>query len=738
MNNSVIRRPVVILSTLIAITSFGVLSFPERFDIILSTILILAIGLFSLYYLRKNKLLAFIFPFILIFCALFCRVCYVCTELASKNLISSLDGDTHTFCARVEKCTVNGNLSNFMLKITSVDDIELDVPQKASAFCFSGDYADTGDTLEFEATAQDLSEMSADTFSSFLYLKARKTFIYLPNISIKSSHAENNPSFLDLIRKNIREIIYKYIPQNYSYTSASIANALVLGDTSLIPKDLKNSFIISGLTHILSVSGMHVSIITGFLCVLLSVLPINKKHVFITACVFCVFYVALTGFLTSAIRAGIMSVLMCFSVIFLKRSDSFDSLFTAITLIFLFNPYSVFDISLYLSFFATLGIIVSLGYSSSYSKKNVSCTKRVFQCILKSINVNLFAVAFTMPISVLAFGGVSVVGIFSTLCISFICSVVMVLLLVLVVCGLVPFLNFVCVPTGLLVDSLINFIKDISLLFSSLEYAYIPVSNSFSIMLIFACLIAILFFALYRLNSFGLIFAKRGVIFLCISITVFSLYNHFSQSGTYKISYFRKNVFDRQLSIKTGQNGYLLINADSTLCFDSEKLPFDNYSGKNSLLIIDDKSIDKDILYQNIVLFDSRFGLQEVFIPKDSSLQDLMLRLSHNGIECHQFPDIFTKSNTVITLKRTDYDWLLTVFDGRTSCKIVFSENYNKDMFAGFADICAYFTRDNDGQFSIANDTKPDCIVFYTRLNKGLSANGIINTYGKESFYIKE
>ena len=154
-------------------------------------------------------------------------------------------------------------------------------------------------------------------------------------------------------RENIKSLIYSSIksPEN------SIIIALLIGDKSEIPNNIKENFKYSGVSHIMAVSGLHLAVFCGTVSVLLKKLRIPKVlQVFITlSCV--IFYMALAGFSKSIIRAGIMMIVMLCGRLFNERSDALNSLGIAVFLICL-NPFAVTDAGALLTVTAVLGLII--------------------------------------------------------------------------------------------------------------------------------------------------------------------------------------------------------------------------------------------------------------------------------------------------------------------------------------------------------------------------------------------
>ncbi len=189
-----------------------------------------------------------------------------------------------------------------------------------------------------------------------------------------------------------------------------IASALLLGNRKLLSDEVNEDFARLGIVHILSLSGMHVSIIVAMLAFVLSKSYLPKILQIIIILTTVTFFIGISGFNEPAIRAGLMQFLFYALFVFWDKSDSITALFVSITLICIFSPYLIFSLSLMLSFLAMLGCICSsrLLYKS---KKVYKVKSRLLRfCILTSVTT--IGVTFIcLPLTYLYFGYISLASI---------------------------------------------------------------------------------------------------------------------------------------------------------------------------------------------------------------------------------------------------------------------------------------------------------------------------------------
>ncbi|MCE5190088.1 MAG: ComEC family competence protein [Eubacteriales bacterium] len=131
------------------------------------------------------------------------------------------------------------------------------------------------------------------------------------------------------------------------------AKGMLLGDVSDIDEDTLIAFRNTGITHLLSVSGLHVSL----LAVAFSLLFRRNAWVrFAAVAVFGLFYAAITAFSPPVVRSLIMLLVALLAFPLQRRPDVVSSISAAFVLILLYNPYSLWNAGFQLSFVAVLSM----------------------------------------------------------------------------------------------------------------------------------------------------------------------------------------------------------------------------------------------------------------------------------------------------------------------------------------------------------------------------------------------
>lgn len=149
--------------------------------------------------------------------------------------------------------------------------------------------------------------------------------------------------FRNIIINNSKEIIQ-------SNNASGILIGLLIGDTQNIDEDTVNDFKNSSLAHLLAVSGQHVSYIIIAVGFALKVSKMGKRGSYFVSIVIIILFVILTGSSAAVLRAGIMGIIILLAKLLYRKADIYTSLAAAAIIIFLNNPFAIYDIGLWLSY----------------------------------------------------------------------------------------------------------------------------------------------------------------------------------------------------------------------------------------------------------------------------------------------------------------------------------------------------------------------------------------------------
>ncbi|MFA5867505.1 MAG: DNA internalization-related competence protein ComEC/Rec2 [Actinomycetota bacterium] len=160
-------------------------------------------------------------------------------------------------------------------------------------------------------------------------------------------------------RRHVEDTIAKTISERYR----GLMMGIVLGMTEDIPPDIAADFKTTGLSHILAVSGLNISILIIAFGYLVRAATINmgklgRMLAFTVTASAVVFYMFLTKLQPSVVRAGVMGLAALGAILASRRGNPFPALAAAAMTILVIDPAALFDIGFQLSFAATITILV--------------------------------------------------------------------------------------------------------------------------------------------------------------------------------------------------------------------------------------------------------------------------------------------------------------------------------------------------------------------------------------------
>ena len=232
------------------------------------------------------------------------------------------------------------------------------------------------------------------------------------------------------LRQNMLNLLEKALPADVSM----FAKALLIGDTSDLDYETKTDFTVSGIRHIVAVSGLHVSIL--FSLVYLSSLRKRFLSAIIGFPVLALF-AAVTGFTPSVSRACIMSGLMMMSALLNREYDGPTALSFSGLVLLVANPLVIASVSYQLSFASVAGIFL---FSAEIRKWLLTLSPKkkagkIWSYFAASVSVTLGATVMTVPLCALYFGTISLAAVITNLLVLWVISVIFYGLILMCILG---------------------------------------------------------------------------------------------------------------------------------------------------------------------------------------------------------------------------------------------------------------------------------------------------------------
>lgn len=339
---------------------------------------------------------------------------------------------------------------------------------------------------------------------------------------------------------SVREKIYRKIAYAVDdRDTRGVLYAMFTGDRSFVSDYVYGLFSSSGTAHLLAVSGLHVSVLLAFLLNLLKKLRVKPLIMCITAGFFLIFYLFLTGFSPSVVRAAIMAFASMVALVSGMRYDPLNSLCFAAWAITAVNPLRIYDISFQLSFSACFGIIAFYRPSKT----------RVGELLLSPIKLTAATTVSTLPFVLYSVGKVSVLTLLGNFILVPLATLSLTLLFAcLVVAFILPFMNFMLY---------LPYATGYSMLWAAKFFDSTPVFTFRYISGTAVIALILLLFFFSRFCTVKYKFKRAAAVFAVVALLGYSVYCGIDERNSAKVSVVAER--NGHICVHIRQNGNYII-----------------------------------------------------------------------------------------------------------------------------------------------------------------------------------
>ena len=235
-----------------------------------------------------------------------------------------------------------------------------------------------GDKIKVKGTLITPSKnTNQNTFNYQKYLYYKKIYYLVEATSINK--IANNHNYLYTIKNILYQKIDKLKSSNYIKT-------LLFCDNTL-SKEIKESYRINGISHLFSVSGMHINFFVSIIYLYLNKITYNKRIKYLITNIFIIIYLILFPS-SSLLRSAVMSILYSINYLLKLKIKKIDILLLTLGVSLLINPFIIYDLGYIYSYTITFFLVLS---SSTLKKKNK---------INKIIYISLLSFLVSIPITI--------------------------------------------------------------------------------------------------------------------------------------------------------------------------------------------------------------------------------------------------------------------------------------------------------------------------------------------------
>ena len=277
-----------------------------------------------------------------------------------------------------------------------------------------------GDVLQLSGRLN--APVAFDDFDYAGYLARQDIYsvMFYPEIEKVGSHGNKIFLWIYEIRHELADGLARVLPE----PQAAIAQGILLGLRSNIPAEVNDIFIGSGTTHVLAISGLNLTLISGLLVSFLVFLIGRRHYLYIWAAGTAIWiYVMLCGASPSVVRAAVMASIFLIAELAGRRKSGGPALLFTAAIMAGVNPNVLSDVSFQLSFLSMCGLIyispvLREGMKNLENRLPQRISNGLNGAVFDSLSISIAAVIAIWPVLAINFGTVALAGPVATLIIS--------------------------------------------------------------------------------------------------------------------------------------------------------------------------------------------------------------------------------------------------------------------------------------------------------------------------------
>ena len=321
-----------------------------------------------------------------------------------------------------------------------------------------------------------------------------------------------------LNRGNIFYKVKRNIIKRINKIDNPYLNTFILGDNSKLDDNILHSYQVNGISHLFAVSGMHIGLIVLVLEFILYKFKIKNKLVII---IFILFYIFLTNYSKSIIRAGLLYILLLLNKKYKFRLSTLKILILLLCISLIINPYNLYNISFIFTYLVTIALIL-----------NSKLINRFSNYFIKILITSFIAFIVTIPVMINNYYSINILGV--------ILNIIFVPLVSLIIFPL-SIIVFIFPCMGNVFNIFICLLEKLSIIFSSIKFFQITLCHINTLVFVLYYLIIII--VLYMFNK-----GKYSYIVLLIILIIIH----------YNYRLIDSNYYYVMLDVKQGDSSLLI------------------------------------------------------------------------------------------------------------------------------------------------------------------------------------
>lgn len=289
----------------------------------------------------------------------------------------------------------------------------------------SGEYNEVVQVFNYENTHNffygDLIECKAEVkipspkrnpggFDYNQYLRGKNIYVLMYTLNHTISFKGQSLTTFESMATGFRQSMFDHIQHHFSTVEGDFISGLLLGERS-IDDEIEEEFNLLGVSHILSVSGLHVAYVYLFVRVICNLLRLNKKLQLFIVSFLLYFYCFMVGFNDPVMRASFMFLFSLFAQTINKKYDSLNVLCLLASIYIAKNPYVIYNAGFQLSYSAVLSIGIIYPYLNNTFKMKEKPIEYIKSLLILTLSVQVG----TLPVTLYHFNNLSLLSIIANL-----------------------------------------------------------------------------------------------------------------------------------------------------------------------------------------------------------------------------------------------------------------------------------------------------------------------------------
>ena len=260
-------------------------------------------------------------------------------------------------------------------------------------------YQDYNNNLKLGDTISIIGNLTIPSYNTIPNTFNYQKYLYNNNIfyivkAKKIVKIKNNTNVIYYLKDRVQKRI------NTISKSSGYLNTFLLGDNSLLDEKIIESYQVNGISHIFSISGMHVSMFASLILFILKRITYNNYYNYSIVIMFLIFYTVLIGSTPSIIRSLTMYILFTINKVLNLKITKIDIMCMVLIILLILKPLYIYNLSFQYSYIISFFLIV---FNSKIKLHKNS--------IIKSLYISFIAFMVSIPINIYYFYQVNILSI---------------------------------------------------------------------------------------------------------------------------------------------------------------------------------------------------------------------------------------------------------------------------------------------------------------------------------------